>query len=713
MFIREIKFVLLIGFVLLFLCANATTLNISFTSESGSPKYKNVIIMRIDNPAQQVVEDMSRSDSATVEVDDNTDYFVLGAASDATSVEGYIVHEYVPVSKAFNSGTGEKDIDLVTEPAYSLVFQNEDFPDTDIFAVDMDDGYLPVISLDVTNSGGDSLPSITLPLGKCYAFYIFKELPQSGKMMYRVDNKGEGFCADLQGNLMVDTDMYLAESVIKRYEDIINETAVEKTLHEEKFSEIKALYDNGEFKKSAGKAIYYSEELVFEEGKLNIERNRKGKVYVKITDRKGNSFPGIKVTATPLETEYKRGVLAGIYDRNATVFSNAFDDGFNFATVGTLWLDVEPQDNNYRWDYIDKVAGNITIHDMGYELFGHSILYFMDMIMPEYLKTMSVEEIKDEITEHTTALTEHYQDEINEWLVINEAHTISASYGFSREEITEFADTAIEAINKIKPESIKTINAAPDYFGMSKSMEMFMPDHESFFSMPVYQYFQDLNDREIDYDVIGQQMYNGGCVTLFKDNGLSDSASAVAIYDLVELRRHLRKLQTLEKPVYVTEISVPAGMNDECEDMGYWRKEWSEDIQKQYLERLLTMIMGEKGIHAVNYWDMLDEGSFIYKGGLIDETGRKKPAYEAAEELFGDFLKTVETESDSEGVAQLDLYAGEYEINIDDGKKVKTISIGETGQVSLEYQSDVEQNSDDSENDDSDNSGKGCSAVLL
>jgi hypothetical protein len=46
--------------------------------------------------------------------------------------------------------------------------------------------------------------------------YILKELPVSGKMIYRMDNKGDGFCSDSQGNLMVDTDKAVAESVVSQ-----------------------------------------------------------------------------------------------------------------------------------------------------------------------------------------------------------------------------------------------------------------------------------------------------------------------------------------------------------------------------------------------------------------------------------------------------------------------------------------------------------------
>lgn len=698
-----------------FLSLFSSTLNISFTSESGGPAFKYVAVYDLASASELASADLSATDKYSAEVPDNTDVFVLGIASSGKSNSGFTVHEFMPVSKAVNSGTGEKTVKLVTEPAFQLIFQNAEFAEGELFAVDMDDRFLTVFKLDVTNSSNKSLPAITLPLGKCYAIYILKELPVSGKMIYRMDNKGEGFCSDSQGNLMIDTDKAVAESVIARYEDLISETPAATESHLEKLNEINDLYDKGDYKTSAGEAVMQSEELIFEEARINIDMYRKGKVSVKINDLSGNPVAGIKVEAVPLRTNYKRGVLAGIYDLDPSIFFNAVADGFSFATVGTLWLDVEPTDDNYRWSYIDEVAGNRKIYDMGYELFGHSIIYLLDFVMPEYLKSMDAGSLNEEISEHTQALAQHYDGMINEWLVINEAHSISASYGFSRKEITEFTNTVIKVLNEHDPDTIKTINAAPDYFGQSMFTEMFMVDRDALFSMPVYDYFKDLIENGVDFDVIGQQMYNGGCITLFKDYGLADSASAIPVYDLVEMRRMLRKLQTLDKNVYVTEISVPASMNSSCPGMGYWRKEWSEEVQAQFLERLLAVIMGEKDVRLVNYWDMQDKGSFIYKGGLMDEDGRKKPAYEAASKAFGDFLKTVELVSGVDGIAELKLYAGEYEINIDDGKKIEQITVGESQEAQLEYQPDLfpEEETDEETVDNENQKGKENGCTLL
>lgn len=710
------KVFVFLAFFLAAISISAVSLNVKFTSKGASPSIKYVAVYNLADSSEIATADMSTLDEYTFEVPENTDIFVLGVASSGKSSEGYYLHEFVPVSKALTVATEPRTIGLVTEPSFQLVLQNVDFTDSgELFAVDMDDRFVPVFRLDVSNSSGKNLPALNLPLGKCYAFYVLKELPESGKMVYRIDNGGLGYCAESQGNLTVDTDKAVAESAIARYEVLLSETVADTTIHLEKMKEIKGLYDNKEYRNAAGEAVFQSEELIFEEALINMNIYRKGRVTVECRNKNNDPLKDISITAVSEKARYKRGVLAGVYDLDPSIFENAVADGFSFATVGTLWLDVEPTDDGYRWEYMDKVAGNRTIYDFGYELFGHSILYFLDFVMPDYLKNMSKDELDKEIAEHTADLVAHYKDYIKEWLVINEAHAYSASNGFSREDITDITKTAIGAVDAANPDAVKTINAAPDFFGQNVYVEMFIPEHEKIFSMNVHDYFNDLIEQDIKFDVIGQQLYNGGCVTLFKDNGLAETASAVTLYDLVEIRRQLKKMETLGKPVYVTEISVPAAMNDSCPDMGYWRKEWDEEVQSAFLERLLTIIMGESDVHAVTYWDMQDKGSFVYKGGLMDETGRKKESYDMMSLKFEQFSQTVNGVTGENGKAELDLFAGEYEILINNKSDAQTVVVEESGSLTVKCELDIEAVSDDdvTERDEPYEKESGCTVTHL
>ena len=81
-----------------------TTLNISFTSRSGNPVFKYVVVYDLTEVSELASADMSATNEFVVEVPDNTDVFVLGVASSGESNSGYTAHEFMPVSKAFKIG---------------------------------------------------------------------------------------------------------------------------------------------------------------------------------------------------------------------------------------------------------------------------------------------------------------------------------------------------------------------------------------------------------------------------------------------------------------------------------------------------------------------------------------------------------------------------------------------------------------------------------
>jgi hypothetical protein len=68
-----------------------------------------------------------------------------------------------------------------------------------------------------------------------------------------------------------------------------------------------------------------------------------------------------------------------------------------------------------------------------------------------------------------------------------------------------------------------------------------------------------------------------------------------------------------------------------------------------------------------------------------------------------------------DGIAELKLYAGEYEINIDDGKKIEQITVGESQEAQLEYQPDLfpEEETDEETVDNETQKGKENGCTLL
>ena len=202
------------------------------------------------------------------------------------------------------------------------------------------------------------------------------------------------------------------------------------------------------------------------------------------------------------------------------------------------------------------------------------------------------------------------------------------------------------------------INAAPDWFGQSIVTELLVPDHGGFFTLPPKKYFQDLM-TQVPFDRIGQQMYNGGCVTLFADHGMGE-VGVMPVYDLAELRRQLLSLAELGRPIHLSELSVPAAMPEACGGMGYWHAPWDETVQADYLEAFYTMVFGLEPLVSITYWDLLDKDAFVNSGGLFHEDLTPKPAYERLRDLLAQWRTEETLTTDEKGYAEISAFAGDH-----------------------------------------------------
>jgi hypothetical protein len=67
-----------------------------------------------------------------------------------------------------------------------------------------------------------------------------------------------------------------------------------------------------------------------------------------------------------------------------------------------------------------------------------------------------------------------------------------------------------------------------------------------------------------------------------------------------------------------------------------WHRHWDEDLQAEWMEKIYTLHYSKPWIEAVNWYDQVDQFSFIKNGGLIaNPNGDKKYAYHKIKSLRG------------------------------------------------------------------------------
>ncbi len=664
---RTIVFAL---FIAASLSLTAATVGGIFSCDgSPVPTIRVVIAINAADSSQLGSMQTDAAGAYSFEIADGTTVMLIGFASRGRQLNGYTLHEYTPDVRLVPSVSGSVTVNLLTRPARHFIFEGKkggslaltgSFPN--MFAFNEEDRAFPTFSIGAEKAGRTGqVPSYNIPVGPAGAtasFFVEWDLPEAGRIMVRLDNGGKGYPVEEQGGLILDLNREAAYSALRRLEVLVHDGRPHHPDAESDLATVQQLFDAEDYDAAAGRAIVAAERTAVYRSQVDIELYRKGTLKVSVTDAKGRPLPGATVQVTQQSRQFLFGALPNIPNGGNEFMQTLRDDGFNFATAGILWKDIEPTDDAYSWYTPDSWFGIPLLDGMGYALTGHSLVYFLDHIMPDYLLTLEGTALLDEVTEHTGVVVNHYKDVMDEWILINEAHGYPASRGLSREEITAVTQEVANAVAAIASGVPTMVNAAPDWFGQSIVTELLIPDRGEFFTLPVKRYFQDLAGQ-VSFDRIGQQMYNGGCVTLFHDHGMGD-VGMMPVYDLAELRRQILSLAELGRPIHLSELSIPSAMNAACSGMGYWHASWDEMVQADYLEAFYTMIFGLEPIISITYWDLLDKDAFVNSGGLFRDDLTPKPAYERIKNLLAQWRTETTLKTDDTGHAEVIAFGGEH-----------------------------------------------------
>ncbi len=713
MFPRIIIFMLFMYTVFL----HGATVEGKLTVEGDKSPMTLIVIMKYNPQSGQ----LSEYDSLQPESDGKWSFdlpdegafaFIALAADSQSMLDNYETRGYTPDFKMLSMDEKNIKLDFHLPLAMDVVFEAEkdnsvfNDPSIKITAVS-DESFVPVLELETEGPFG-KVPLLSLPVGKTYVFYVKRELPYSGKMMYRLDNEGVGYTADKQSALLIKLQKELALSAAARLDNLIKKSTCDVSHAEDSYENVLDLIAEKSFDKAAGKAIVAAEELIVFQARENITKHRTGNLIINVVDKNGNPLPRAQISTEQISSSFKFGTLASLYGIDEKIWETVLEKGFSYATVGTLWGDVQPSDDIYQWNFLDEQVGIPHINEMGFDLTGHVLLYFHESLTPSYLYEMNFEELKIEVSDHVEKLVTHYKNNINTWQLINEAHTVSASMGLSRQELTELTQIAAQEIKQVSGEINTMINTAPDWFGSSRINEWFIPGRDIYITQPIMEYYQHLIDENVPFDITGMQFYNGGCITLFADNNLSDEVATVDSYSLLELDRRLSMLESFEKPVEITELSIPSEMNPRCSKMDYWRNPWDEATQADYIEKFYTIAFAHKNMRAISWWDMFDENAFISSGGLMDENANEKEAFKRLTALLKSWTSEENTVSNSVGSAELQLFGGKHLITVSSGEDISETVVAVKEQTNTEITVKLDQTSAPGEK----NNG-GCSLFLL
>ena len=623
-----------------------------------------------------------------LEVPGGHDYILLVIPFSGQTAGGYNLHGHTPQLARIPAGSGDVTHDFTLAPCHDFILESYDADG----ALMLNDDWIGLrFAEDTAGNATDDLfigidkgestpgvPSVCLPLGQARRFFVQWPVPDFGNVVLMGDNGGEGYAAGAQGGTVLNLSYELARTQVARLHanlsdyqaagyDLPPTVAAELAAAESLLAQAAAQAGAEQAalsNQATGVALWALEELEQARAEQDIPRYRTGTLTITVLDSAGNPLPGATVTYTQTSHDFLFGVFSSLENTGVKGYELMREAGVNYVTAGFYWIETEPEQDEISWDYIDHQIGVLDLAGMGFTLKAHALLALWDFGTPDYLRAMSFDDFDREVYEHVSALVERYRDQIDIWNVINEAHGRGAALDFSREEITALTTTGIRAIREHDPDARIIVNNSFDWYGESRGMTFLMTGETDDFTLSVPAYLDQLAADGVDFDIIGQQLYDGGYVSIFADWGLGDPMG-VNTWDLAHISALLDRLGEYGQPVHVTEQSVPSTWDPDWAQYGagWWHRPWDEETQAEFLRDFYTIAFSKEHVEAITWWD-INDNSFIFTGGLLDAENNPKPAYFALRDLIASWTTAGQGETDAAGQVTIQGYGGEYDLTV-------------------------------------------------
>ena len=304
-------------------------------------------------------------------------------------------------------------------------------------------------------------------------------------------------------------------------------------------------------------------------------------------------------------------------------------------------------------------------------------------ILPDRALVMPWEQIYEEILGHANRMLSLYSGEIHLWEAMNEmAQTNGVDMPFDA-IIDLMADSAAQIMQY--PDTHVLINAVHE-LNFGGKWRFYGADNQPFGRAKTLTTYTDFLKTARDrgaldaIDIIGMQFYAG--FRLGTDFNSIDGPG----FSPSQLIQVAEQFHQFGRPLHVTEFSVPSNY-EETWTSGFWRAEWDEQVQADYLSTFLKMVLADPYYQAFTWWDITDNRSSLLTGGLLDETGRRKPVYYAFQDIIASVTTNTSTTTDSDGVVQWSGIGGDYDVTVvgpDETTATRMLHIGEREKTELD-----------------------------
>ena len=406
-----------------------------------------------------------------------------------------------------------------------------------------------------------------------------------------------------------------------------------------------------------------------------IEQYRKGGAVVKAVDSEGKPIAGAKVTVRQKNHAFRYGANLFMLDELETPEKNekykeAFKRIFNMATLPFYWSDLEPEEGKPRYAKDSPKIYRRPAPDLcmeyckqnGIEPREHALAY--DNFFPEWLYDADIFKIKKKYEQRCAEISARYGSDIRTIEVTNETWWAQGKTAIYNDP--DFVEYSFKTARKYFGANELSINEYPGVWEDNARTD----DR-------YYMQIENALMKGAEIDAIGMQyhMFHSADKEYEKTRRYYDPKHLRAIMDLYG---------RFNKPIQITEITVPA----------YSNKPEDEQLQAEIIRWLYSIWFSHPNVEQIIYWNLVDgyaayapqgdmtSGENRFYGGLMRFDLTPKPAYDMIDNLFNKEWRTnLDIEANADGETSFRGFYGDYELSVQSGNKTvtKTVTLSKDG----------------------------------
>lgn len=406
-----------------------------------------------------------------------------------------------------------------------------------------------------------------------------------------------------------------------------------------------------------------------------IEQYRKGGAVVKAVDSEGKPIAGAKVTVRQKNHAFRYGANLFMLDELETPEKNekykeAFKRIFNMATLPFYWSDLEPEEGKPRYAKDSPKIYRRPAPDLcmeyckqnGIEPREHALAY--DHFFPEWLYDADIFKIKKKYEQRCAEISARYGSDIRTIEVTNETWWAQGKTAIYNDP--DFVEYSFKTARKYFGANELSINEYPGVWEDNARTD----DR-------YYMQIENALMKGAEIDAIGMQYH------MFH-RAEEEYEKTRRYYDPKHLRAIMDLYGRFNKPIQITEITVPA----------YSNKPEDEQLQAEIIRWLYSIWFSHPNVEQIIYWNLVDgyaayapqgdmtSGENRFYGGLMRFDLTPKPAYDMIDNLFNKEWRTnLDIEANADGETSFRGFYGDYELSVQSGDKsvTKTVTLTKNG----------------------------------